>query len=167
MLDLVEKYTPIIKESFRSKGRVAFEDCILQKPYEPSDALSNGGSWITCPTFNPTHYALWPFVEYDPENPKPHVGRGMQRGDIVTCFKCCKQWFVRDPVRPDIEGIIAGEEQRYLTLLANAEITVTKVAQRRGISEDTVHFLHETHGVPKDVSRAILNLQPKEETGDV
>ena len=121
-----------------NKGIIKHEDVVvLESPtHQPY-------VWVRCPCGVKGHLGYW-----------PKVGKDMS--DVITCFESRQQWLVK-PER-DLPGIIYDEEASFIKLLESSPALVNKVSAKRGISEQTVAFLKDTHGVPKGISRGIMGL---------
>jgi hypothetical protein len=103
-----------------------------------------GGTWFKCPCGASGHLALMRWMSHD-----------RCLSGILNCLILEKQWIVNMPLGL-VAGLIKKEEERYLSLLKKAPAIVRKVVAKRGQSEETFHFLRDTHGIDEDTTRAIL-----------
>ena len=60
-----------------------------------------------------------------------------------------------------IESTIIEEEQKFAALLKKAEEMVPKIVEKRGMSGDTLAFLHFTHGFDPETVAGIVDV-PRE-----
>lgn len=93
-----------------------------------------------------------------------HAFRGLDRGAV--CMLCGRS---REQVRwddlpapcqfnPNIEATIRAEEERAFDLAASASDLVPKIIAKRGMSGDTLAFLHHTHGLDPETVAAIVTV---------
>lgn len=68
----------------------------------------------------------------------------------------CSAW---KPI--DIEGTIFNEEETFFNLIKNSGPTIEKVIRKRGLSGETLSFLHHTHGIDIEVVEAHVELNDK------
>lgn len=59
------------------------------------------------------------------------------------------------PELPEIEGAIRYEETRYMELLERAERIVPRIISKRGMSQDTIKYLYDTHGIDQETVERI------------
>lgn len=102
------------------------------------------GMWYECPCGQVDHLALRPVERAG----QTVVGLSV----ILTCFVNEQQWAIR--VRSAAE-VIYDEEGVYFALLGKAPKLVAEVVKQRGWSEATITFLHETHGIPREVAELV------------
>lgn len=72
---------------------------------------------------------------------------------ILTCFITQTQWLVTTETPADV---IKTEEEKYFALLAKAHPLVSKVIGKMGTGEDAITFLHDTHGIPRDITQMVI-----------
>ena len=101
---------------------------------------SKNGVWYECLCGGNDHCGFVPYVQ---------EGVSQYLGEFFTCFITDQQWIIQ---YPDVRGTIFNEEKNYLELLGNCKKIVDKVVSKIGWSDETVKYLHETHGVPVDVA---------------
>ena len=75
-------------------------------------------------------------------------GYGTTLSPVLTCFEKNLQWLVRER---SIADIIREEEEAYFKLLNNSHKVVKKVTKKMGKSPETLHYLWDTCGIPKEV----------------
>jgi len=96
--------------------------------------------WYECPCGGKDHYAARLFYA---------DGLSMTLSPVLTCFINNQQWLVRT----DVAGSIKDEEIMYFRLLKRSTKVVEKVTKERGRSDETVHYLWDTHGIPEEIVR--------------
>ena len=103
----------------------------------------DGWRWYVCPCGG-DHYAA-----------RRHYPDGLSQtlSAVLTCFVTRQQWLVK---APDVEQIIRSEEVAYLASLAKHEAIVKKVVKSLGVSDETIAFLWDTHGITKEEVEEIL-----------
>jgi|GEM_PF-2711349 len=75
---------------------------------------------------------------------------------ILNCFVNNHQWGIKVA---DVAAIIKEEEEKYLRLIERAPKIIKKVIAQRGMSEETLFFLENTHGIDREMVSIIeLNL---------
>ncbi|MFH9352547.1 alanine--tRNA ligase-related protein [Kitasatospora sp. NPDC017646] len=65
----------------------------------------------------------------------------------------------RQDVRPEsVRGVILDEEHRFTRLLERGRQVLSRPRFRGPLTEDDLHYLHDTHGLPRDL---VLDLRPR------
>ena len=136
--------TEIVERWKRNKAVMDIRD-LSEGVYDPCVVKTRRGDklaavWYDCPcgphkAFRSATYPKWTL------------------SDLLTCPVTGKQWILTT----DAAAVIADEERRYLDLLARAVKIMPKIVRERGLTPETFRFLHETHGIPEDVARDVLN----------
>ncbi|MFD8706330.1 alanine--tRNA ligase-related protein [Kitasatospora sp. NPDC059648] len=64
----------------------------------------------------------------------------------------------RQDVRPEsVRQVLLDEEQRFVRLLDRGRRILSRTRFRGPLTEDDLHYLHDTHGLPRDL---VLDLRP-------
>ncbi len=93
----------------------------------------------------------------------------------LRCSECTRCGRSREMVRWDdlpakcseskgsesVESTILAEERKFSALLKKAEAMVPKIVEKRGMSGDTLAFLHFTHGFDPETVAGIVDV-PRE-----
>lgn len=103
------------------------------------------GVWFVCPCGGDGHYA---FRNWIPE------GNSAWLSPVLNCYDTNRQWLVKSV---PVADIILKEETAYIKLLDRAETLVPKIVKKRGMNADTIFFLRDTHGIPEELVKEIMN----------
>ena len=144
MIDPIENYDDI-KESWFSSKIPSLEENQLN--FVSVIRSEDGKEWraYDCPCGGKDHCATRPMAQ---------DGYSQYPSDILTCYINNRQWLVR-PV--NVVAVIREEEEKYLKLVAKASRIVRKIVKKRGLSEDTLLFLKDTHGIDRELVQEILD----------
>lgn len=117
---------------------VAVLEADTLKEYHRGRFMGQDIVWYECPCGGDHGAARFYYAE----------GYGTTLSPVLTCFINNLQWLVKEQTVADI---VRGEEEAYFKLLSNAEKIVRKVMKEREKSDETLHYLWDTHGIPEEV----------------
>jgi alanyl-tRNA synthetase len=56
----------------------------------------------------------------------------------------------------DVRDVLLDEERRFSTLLQRGRLLVSRQRHRGPLTEDDYRYLHDTHGLPRDLVQTLL-----------
>lgn len=62
------------------------------------------------------------------------------------------------PKMADAAEVISSEEEKFFSLLNRASLEVPKIIKKRGMSGETLAFLHQTHGYDPEIVSGVVNV---------
>lgn len=67
--------------------------------------------------------------------------------------------FGQDVDLPDVQGVLHVEERRFRQLLERGSVLVDRQLSRGPLTDDDFRYLHDTHGLPRDLVLVLLTSQ--------
>ncbi|MEV0430021.1 alanine--tRNA ligase-related protein [Micromonospora sp. NPDC050495] len=73
-------------------------------------------------------------------------------------FRDTGRWFRQQPDVARLRAVVADEERRFRGLLERGRPLVDRVRARGPLTERDYHWLHDTHGLPRDLVDGLLDV---------